>query len=113
MFLFDVLNNCAVHSVDDPSRSNLEIDAPCLDQLEHGVYREPFQRSTTGDGAIMPRGTLVLGPFDHFEFTASAGNGIRSVDPSYVSWRAPDALRQRSVARDLRRVVLGAIWKNR
>ena len=33
----------------------------------------------------MPRGTLVLGPFDHFEFTVSAGNGVRSVDPSYVA----------------------------
>jgi iron complex outermembrane receptor protein len=85
MFLFDVLNNCAVHSADNPSKASPEIDTPCLSELEHGVYREPFQRATTGDGAIMPRGTLALGPFDHFEFTASVGDGIRSVDPSYVS----------------------------
>jgi iron complex outermembrane recepter protein len=88
MFLFDVLNNCAVNSqvgVDSPSNQYLEVDQPCLSELEHGVYREPIQRSSTGAGAIMPRGTVVVGPFDHFEFTASAGNGVRSVDPSYVA----------------------------
>ncbi len=85
MFVFDVLNNCAVQSVDDPSKASPEIDAPCLSELEHGVYREPFQRSTTSSGAIMPRGTIILGPVQHFEFTASVGNGVRSVDPSYVS----------------------------
>jgi len=88
MFLFDVLNNCAVPSsvgVDTPSNQYPEVDQPCLSELEHGVYREPIQRSTTGAGAIMPRGTLTLGPFNHFEFSASAGEGVRSVDPSYVA----------------------------
>jgi len=87
MFLFDVLNNCAVTSVDSPSQAIAasQIDVSCLSQLEHGVYREPFQRSTTADGAVMPRGTIVLGPLHHFEFTASAGNGVRTVDPSYVA----------------------------
>ena len=85
MFLFDVLNNCAVQSVDNPSKASPEINAPCLSELDHGVYREPFQRSTTASGAIMPRGTVILGPVQHFEFAASAGNGVRSVDPSYVS----------------------------
>ncbi len=85
MFLFDVLNNCAVQTVDSPSKSNLQIDAPCLDELEHGVYREPFTRSTTGTGTVMPRGTIVMGPYRHFEFSASMGNGVRTVDPSYVS----------------------------
>ncbi|MGO9714404.1 MAG: TonB family protein [Polyangiaceae bacterium] len=88
MFMFDVLNNCAVNEeqgVDSPSKQYLQVDQPCLSQLEHGVYREPVGRSTTGDGAIMPRGTLILGPFDRFEFAVSAGNGVRSVDPSYVA----------------------------
>ena len=87
-FLFDVLNNCAVNSsvgVDSPSNQYPEVDQPCLSELEHGYYREPIQRSSTGDGAVMPRGTLVMGPFDHFEFAASAGTGVRSVDPSYVA----------------------------
>jgi iron complex outermembrane receptor protein len=87
MFMFDVLNNCAVKSVDSPSNATAaaQIDQPCLSQLEHGFYREPFQRAATADGAVMPRGSLVVGPLDHFEFTASAGEGVRSVDPSYVS----------------------------
>jgi iron complex outermembrane receptor protein len=87
MFMFDVLNNCAVTSVDSPSAelAPSQIDVSCLSQLEHGVYREPFERSTTADGAVMPRGTIVVGPFEHFEFTASAGNGVRTVDPSYVA----------------------------
>ncbi len=85
MFMFDVLNNCAVQSVDSPSKASPEIDAPCLSQLEHGAYREPFQRSATASGAVMPRGSLVVGPFAHFEFAASAGSGVRTVDPGYVA----------------------------
>ncbi|MGD0524693.1 MAG: TonB family protein [Polyangiaceae bacterium] len=87
MFMFDVLNNCAIQSVDDPSAATAaaQIDQSCLSQLEHGTYVEPFLRTATSSGAIMPRGTIVAGPFDHFEFSASAGNGVRSVDPSYVS----------------------------
>ncbi len=88
MFMFDVLNNCAANAsqgVDSPSKQYLEVDQPCLSELEQGVYREPQARSSTGSGAIMPRGTVVVGPFDHFTFTASAGNGVRSVDPSYVA----------------------------
>jgi TonB family protein len=87
MFLFDVLNNCAIQSVDSPSTATAaaQIDQSCLSQLEHGAYVEPAQRSATADGAIMPRGSLIVGPFEHFEFTASAGNGVRSVDPSYVA----------------------------
>jgi iron complex outermembrane receptor protein len=87
-FIFDVLNNCAVNSsvgVDSPSNQYPEIDQPCLSELEHGVYREPVQRSSTGDGAVMPRGTLVMGPLDHFELALSGGTGVRSVDPSYVA----------------------------
>jgi iron complex outermembrane recepter protein len=87
-FLFDVFNNCAVPSsvgVDSPSNQYPQVNAPCLSQLEHGVYREPVQRTTTGDGNVMPRGTLVLGPFNQFEFALSAGIGERSVDPSYVA----------------------------
>jgi iron complex outermembrane receptor protein len=87
MFLFDVLNNCAISSVDDPSAAMAasQINQSCLSELEHGAYVEPFVRTATGSGAIMPRGTLVAGPFDHIELSASAGNGVRSVDPSYVS----------------------------
>jgi TonB family protein len=88
MFLFDVFNGCAANAaqgVDSPSKTSLEVDQPCLSEIEHGAYREPIARASTGSGAIMPRASLVVGPFDHFEVTASAGNGVRSVDPSYVA----------------------------
>jgi hypothetical protein len=87
MFLFDVLNNCAVQSVDNPSKAlaPAQIDVSCLSELDHGVYREPFERSATANGAVLPRATIVVGPVDHFEVTASMGNGVRTVDPSYVS----------------------------
>ncbi len=87
MFLFDVLNNCAIQSVDSPSAAMAasQINVSCLSELEHGSYVEPFVRTATSSGTIMPRGTVVAGPFDHFELSASIGNGVRTVDPSYVS----------------------------
>ncbi len=87
-FLFDVLNNCAVNAqqgVDSPSKQYLEVDQPCLSELEHGVYREPVARSSTGDGVVMPRATLIAGPVAHLQLTGSIGDGVRSVDPSYVA----------------------------
>jgi iron complex outermembrane receptor protein len=83
-FLFNVLNNCAVTEVGTP-KSVPDVDITCQSQSPSGVYREPFQRSTTASGVIMPRGTLVLGPFQHFEMTGSVGTGVRSVDPSDVA----------------------------
>ncbi len=45
MFLFDVLNNCAIKSVDSPSTATAasQIDQSCLSQLEHGAYVEPVR----------------------------------------------------------------------
>ena len=85
MFLFDVLNNCAVPTVGNPSNVSPEIDTSCLSEATNGQYREPFQRSTTASGALMPRATLLMGPFDHFAFTLSVGDGVRSIDPIYVA----------------------------
>jgi iron complex outermembrane recepter protein len=87
MFLFDVLNNCAQQgTVDYPNTTtNLEVDQSCLSEISHGQYVEPFNRATTAGGVILPKGNILVGPFDHFEFTLSAGNGVRSVDPIYVA----------------------------
>jgi TonB family protein len=86
LFLFDVLNNCAVQgdSIDHPQPSATP-DVSCASQQGSGAYREPYQRTNTSSPAIMPRGTLVVGPFSGFTMSASAGEGARTIDPSYVS----------------------------
>jgi TonB family protein len=87
VFVFDVLNNCAQQAtVDFPNTTtNLEVDQSCLSEISHGQFVEPFNRSTTASGVILPKGTVVFGPFEHFEFTGSIGNGVRSVDPIYIA----------------------------
>jgi iron complex outermembrane recepter protein len=84
-FLFDVLNNCAFTGVGKPNPAIPDVDLSCQSQSPSGNYQQPFQRTTTASGAIMPRGTLVVGPIQHFELNLSAGNGVRSADPSDVA----------------------------
>jgi iron complex outermembrane recepter protein len=85
LFLFDVVDRCAVQSVSRPSPSDPPGDASCLDQQRFGVHREPSQRSSTASSKLMPRATLTLGPYQHFSYSLSYGTGVRSVDPIYVS----------------------------
>ncbi len=84
-FLFDVRNNCAQTQVGTPNAAIPDINQPCQSQSPNGAYREPFQETTTASAAVMPRGTLIVGPIQHFELSVSAGNGVRSVDPSDVA----------------------------
>jgi TonB family protein len=84
-FLFDVRNNCAATQVGTPNASIPDVDLSCQSQSPSGAYREPFQQVATATGAVMPRGTLVVGPVQHFELSASVGEGVRSVDPSDVA----------------------------
>jgi iron complex outermembrane recepter protein len=85
LFLFDVLDRCAVQSVSRPSTSDPPGDASCLDQQRFGVHREPSQRSSTASSKLMPRATLTIGPFQHFTYSMSYGSGVRSIDPAYVT----------------------------
>jgi hypothetical protein len=84
LLTYDVLNNCAVQSVAHPSPANPPGDASCLSQQDFGAYREPTQRISTASFALMPRGSVIVGPFDGFNFNVSAGRGVRSIDPSYI-----------------------------
>jgi TonB family protein len=86
LFLFDVQNNCAVQGdpIDHPQPTATP-DASCATQQGSGAYREPFSRTTAASPAVMPRGTLVVGPFSGFSLSLSAGQGARTIDPSYVS----------------------------
>jgi hypothetical protein len=50
-----------------------------------GAYREPDQRASTAALAYMPRGSILVGPFWGLSLTGSAGEGIRSIDPIYIT----------------------------
>jgi hypothetical protein len=85
LFTFDVLDNCAQHTVRQPSASNPPGDASCLSQQDLGKYRDPNERRGTSSIAVMPRGSILLGPFTGFTGSFSLGKGIRSIDPVYVN----------------------------
>jgi TonB family protein len=82
---FDVLDRCAVQSVAHPSPSSPPGDASCLSQQDFGRYREPTQRATSAATALLPRASALVGPFEGFTMSASYGQGVRSVDPIYVT----------------------------
>ena len=49
-----------------------------LDNLVH-------PRTSAATAAGMPRGSIILGTFQGFSFSASVGTGVRAVDPGYVT----------------------------
>jgi hypothetical protein len=85
VFAFDVDNLCAVQSVNNPSRTNPPLDTSCIDQQDMGVHREPNQRANTASTAVLPRGSVLFGPFGNVTFSASYGRGVRSIDPIYIT----------------------------
>ncbi|HVV16200.1 MAG TPA: TonB family protein [Polyangia bacterium] len=82
---YQVLDNCASHSVSRPSPTNPPIDQSCLTQQDLGRPREPDQVTSTSGLAILPRASLLVGPFRGVTLSASYGQGVRSVDPSYIT----------------------------
>jgi hypothetical protein len=82
---YSVLNNCAAQTVAHPSATNPPIDQSCLTQQDLGRPREPNQQTATSSIAVLPRGSLIVGPFGNFQFSASYGQGVRSIDPSYIT----------------------------
>lgn len=85
MFAFDVLDACAVKGVSLPSRTDPPGDKSCLDQQRGGAHREPTERSSTASMKLMPRASLIVGPFQSFTLSLSYGTGVRSIDPSYIT----------------------------
>ncbi|MBI5532149.1 MAG: TonB-dependent receptor [Deltaproteobacteria bacterium] len=77
LLTFDVLNRCPAVAGSGP-------DAGCDPQASQG-QSQAVRRASTASSALLPRASLILGPFDHFSFNASYGEGIRSIDPIYVS----------------------------
>jgi hypothetical protein len=85
LFTYDVLNGCAAQTVAHPSPANPQTDVSCLTQENMGQYREPVQRVTAASTAILPRATALFGPIEGFTLSLSYGQGVRSIDPIYVS----------------------------
>ncbi len=85
LFAYDVDDLCAVRDVSRPSDTLPPGDASCLSQQRFGRYRDPNQRSSTASLRAMPRVALLAGPWDGVRFSMAYGQGVRSVDPSYIS----------------------------
>src|SRR6187402_3303753 len=79
LFSYDVVDHCAVRDVDELSASSPPIDQGC-GEGNHGK-----QRASTSSIAVLPRASLLFGPFAGFTLTASYGEGVRSVDPSDIT----------------------------
>jgi iron complex outermembrane receptor protein len=84
-FGYGVTDNCAAHSVAHPSTTNPPIDQSCLTQQDMGRPREPDQRASTASLAVLPRASVIFGPFTGVSLSFSYGQGIRSIDPSYIT----------------------------
>jgi len=85
LFMYDVNDLCAAKDVAHPLPTNPPIDQSCLDQENMGRHREPNQRASTASTALLPRASVIVGPFYKFTFSASYGRGIRSIDPNYIT----------------------------
>jgi iron complex outermembrane receptor protein len=82
---FNVLDRCASKEVRRPSATTPPGDESCLSQRDFGRYREPIERNTTTGGVLLPRATVLVGPFEGASLTASVGAGVRSIDPQFVT----------------------------
>ena len=84
LLTYQVHDNCAGRTVAHPSTVNPPIDQSCLTQQDLGRPREPDQVTSTSGVSLLPRASLLAGPFRGLTLSLSWGKGVRSVDPSYV-----------------------------
>ncbi|HVV85079.1 MAG TPA: TonB family protein, partial [Kofleriaceae bacterium] len=85
LFTYNVIDNCAVQEIAHPSEDNPPGDQSCLSLEDYGKYREPVQRAAASGSVVLPRATLLFGPFAHVTASIGYGEGVRSIDPSYIS----------------------------
>jgi iron complex outermembrane recepter protein len=81
LYHYRVTNACAVQ--EQPSLTSVDPDTECY-AVDRNGYRSPDQTASTSAGIFQPRATLLVGPFEGFEFSLSHGYGSRSLDPQYV-----------------------------
>ncbi len=85
LFLFDVLDRCAVPDASTIPSSLWPNDGSCLSIDAQGAYRDPSKRVLASAFAAMPRASLALGPWKNFRASLSFGTGGRSADPQTVA----------------------------
>jgi iron complex outermembrane receptor protein len=85
LLTYNAIDNCAVHGVAHPSRLDPPGDTSCLSQEGFGDHREPVQRATTAGAVVLPRISLLYGPIAGLTPSLSYGEGVRSIDPSYIT----------------------------
>jgi hypothetical protein len=85
VFTYDINDLCAYQSISHPAVLPPPLDTSCMDQLDNGVHVEPNKRADTVSTALLPKASLIVGPFAHVTLSASYGQGVRSVDPIYVT----------------------------
>jgi TonB family protein len=85
LFMFDVLNRCAVPDASSIPPSLWPNDGSCLSIDPQGGYRDPAQRTLASAFAAMPRASLLLGPWQNVSASLSYGAGGRSLDPESVA----------------------------
>lgn len=82
---YNVHDLCAAREVRRPSTSSPPGDDSCLSQQDLGRYREPDERHSAFAAVLLPRGSLLIGPFAGATLTGSVGQGVRSIDPQYIT----------------------------
>lgn len=121
LLTYNVLDRCAAKEVRRPSATDPPGDESCLSQRDFGRYRDPTERNSTTGAVLMPRATVLVGPFAGVSLSGSVGTGVRSIDPQYVtqnldtpfasifSWEGGASFAQRFGAHDVsaRAVVFG------
>lgn len=85
LFLFDVLDRCAVPDASSIPSNLWPNDGSCLAIDDQGNYRSPAQRTLGSTFAAMPRGSFVVGPCKNLTASFSYGTGGRSADPQSVA----------------------------
>jgi iron complex outermembrane recepter protein len=85
LLTYSVLDNCAAQSIAHPSTTDPPIDQSCLSQQDKGRPREPDQRTATSSVAFLPRVSAIVGPLRGLSLSASYGQGMRSIDPGYIT----------------------------
>jgi hypothetical protein len=82
LFHYQVTNRCAQTA--QTSFGGDPLDTECFSSDRLG-YRSPDQTAATAASLVQPRASLLVGPFQSVQLSASYGRGARSIDPQYIN----------------------------